>query len=768
MNEARKIQLLILEDNPSDVELVLYEIRHSGFDPLYTVVSTKEEFESNLNPSVDIILSDYSMPQFSAPIALKILKQKLFDIPFIVISGTIGEDTAVEIMREGATDYFIKDRLSRLGVAIDNALKQKEFRSRNAKIEETLKKMFRAVEQSADSIVVTNKNGIIEYVNPAFVRTTGYSKEDAVGKTPAILKSGKHDDAFYNGLWKTISSGHVFRSEFVNRKKSGEYFYEIQGISPVFDDLGTIINYVSTGKDITEQRRIEDALANSEKQNRNFIDSALDAIFTVTIKGAFTSLNPAFEKITGWKREEWIGKYFLDLLHNDDKQIARDNFQLRLQGKEIPMHEYRILTAAKTFVVVEILTSPQIVNQTIVGLFGIARDVTERVRLELQIRQIQKMESIGTLAGGIAHDINNILGIILGYINLFEQLKFSEDQMKAKFDVMKKAVNRGAMLVKQILTFARKGDTIPLPVIVNDVIEELFKMLEETFPKTIQLTSELRTVPIINVDPSQLHQALLNLCVNARDVVLDRHVKESMIGKIHITTEVVTREELKEHFPDVTAEQYVRICVTDNGTGMDQETIHRIFDPFFTTKEKGKGTGLGLSVVYGVVRAHHGIIDVESVVNSGTTFMLYFPVPQDSTPDLLKSDNDQNFSTRGTETVLFIEDEESQTMMMKMMLEEKGYTVLIALDGKTGIEIFTRHKDSIAVVISDVGLPVLDGIQTIRMIKKIVPEVKVLMCSGYLEPIQREVIQSMGIQDVIQKPYEPGIVLKRMRELLDA
>jgi two-component system cell cycle sensor histidine kinase/response regulator CckA len=392
---------------------------------------------------------------------------------------------------------------------------------------------------------------------------------------------------------------------------------------------------------------------------------------------------------------------------------------------------------------------------------GMIRDVTKERQLERQFIQAQKMESIGTLAGGIAHDFNNILGIILGHMSLLERTRHDEDQFMESLGSISKAVERGASLVRQILTFARQSDTRFEPVSINSAIKELVKMLEETFPKTITLSLKLdKTIPIVSMDPTQLHQTLLNLCVNARDAMSGR-------GVLTIATQLAKRQTVAARFPQAKANHYVQVNVTDTGVGMDEKTKRRVFEPFFTTKEEGKGTGLGLAVVYGVLQAHDGFVDVESEPGAGATFQLFFPVPEGILASARKQASATEEIPRGTETILVAEDEEVLRKLLIKILQMHGYTVLAAKDGDEAITLFGEHEHEIALVLSDMGLPKRSGWDAIRMMQEKRPDLRALLASGHLDPGQKSEILKLGIKRFINKPYRVEEILKAIRETLD-
>ncbi|MGE5315020.1 MAG: response regulator [Acidobacteriota bacterium] len=647
MDMKRNIQVLILEDNPNDAELIVHQLSRSELNAEWTIVDTRQDFIARLEPAPDIILSDFSLPQFDALGALAIIRERALEIPVIVISGTIGEEIAVQTIQEGASDYLLKDRLSRLGTAITNAL------------------------------------------------------------TKQALK--------------------------------------------------------------VQHREALDELRKREELYRSVVQSARDAIITISIDGTITSLNPAFKSITGWEPSQWIGSTFFDLLHTDEMQIAFGLFQQVFQGHEAPLHEYRIRTASGSYINGEITASPQILHGKVIGILGIIRDTSERRMFDEQMREAQKMESLGTLAGGIAHDFNNILGIVLGYLELLEKISVPNDKYEHYIQTMKKAVDRGRTVVQQVLTFARKEEVIlQRSVQINDIVREVAKMLDETFPKIIRIDVTLgSSLPPASVDGSQLHQALLNLCVNARDAILDGGGPERHEGgSITLSTSVVQGTELRRQFADALADVYIAITVADSGEGMDEETKKRIFDPFFTTKGKGKGTGLGLAVVYGIIHSHGGFVNVESRLHHGTSFTLYIPASPRYTAGAAEQEQTAADSLRGTETILLIEDEEPLLHLMKVFLEGNGYTVLAAADGMSGVDLFLKHRNRIGLVLSDVGLPALGGISVVKKIRES-SAVPVMLASGYLTAQQQTEIKNLGIDTVVPKPYEPQVLLSRVREMLN-
>ncbi len=562
----------------------------------------------------------------------------------ILENGSMKDYETVHFKKGGATAHFLVNasvidyKGAKAILSISRDITERK------RADEILSLQSAAIQSAANAIVITDRTGVITFVNSAFTRITGYAPEEAVGKNPKILKSGEQTSAFYESMWKTINAGNVWRGEVINRRKDSSLYSEEMTITPV---------------------------QNGQREITHFI--------------------------------------------------------------------------------------------------AIKNDITDRKRLQAQFIQAQKMEGIGTLAGGIAHDFNNILGIILGHLSLMTRSNNDPLTLSTSADTITKAVQRGANLVRQILTFARKTSVIRTTVDVNALIIEVTKMLQGTFPKTIEIIRELDSaLPTISMDYTQLEQAILNLCINARDAMEGVTGTKLGSGKLTVRTGKISGRELRARFEEAIASEYVIIVVTDTGTGINLETKNKMFDPFFTTKGVGKGTGLGLAVVYGVLKAHQGFVDVESEVGKGTTFTLYFPSSMNLTTSPSIDKIASAADLRGSETILVIEDELGLIELMREVLERNGYRVLTANDGAEAIDQFEKHRNEIALVLSDMGLPKLDGAEVFSMLKLRDPSVKVILASGYLEPQFKSELLKSGARDFLQKPYDPQEVLKKIREVLDA
>ncbi len=634
--------------------------------------------------------------------------------------------------------------------------------------EESMLKLTKAVESSGEVIFMTDPQGIFTYVNPEFTKLYGHKPDVVIGKTtPRILKSGAMKQQDYEAFWQTLLEKQVVKSEFINKSKDGKLINVEIAVNPVTDEKQNIIGFLAIQKDITERKQAEEALKLQTTYFSQLFENSPTGIAFLDTNDRVMNVNKAFENMFQYSLEEIKGKSLTHLIVPDELSKESIIFSNKVIGGEL----IRISSVRKRKdggrLDMIITGYPIMVEGKCAGIYAIYADVSDMRKLEDQIRQTQKLESLGTLAGGIAHDFNNILGIILGYTSLLGRGYENPEKVKQSVEAISKAVQRGAGLVKQILTFARKTDIVFGAVNVNETIAELVKMLHETFPKTITLYQQLyENLPPIIADHNQIHQALLNLSVNARDAIFSR-TANGHGGSITFITKIILGAELRKKIPEAIDEVYACLSVKDTGSGMDEVTLKRIFEPFFTTKDIGKGTGLGLAVVYGVVKGHRGYIDVESALGVGTTFNLYFPLEAQEIEITKTGIEEKEEIKGGTETILVVEDEEMLQELVKTMLKMGGYRVLTANDGEEGIEMYRKHKDEISIVLTDLGLPKLGGFEAFLKMKEINSNIKAVIASGYFDPDQKVEMLKADIKDFVQKPYRPNEVLKILREVLD-
>jgi len=500
----------------------------------------------------------------------------------------------------------------------------------------------------------------------------------------------------------------------------------------------------------------EAALDQSEANHRAFVTEDFTGALSIRPDGRIVICNQTFANIFGFVSiEEAISGNFLELLRS-----RRDGVELLEMVRQRGIVERHELEMSQrdgdpVYVVARLVGSfaDGELSELQVYLFN----DTKRKRLEQQLIQAQKMEGLGTLAGGIAHDFNNILAIILGYTNRLETLDSKPSEVPGVIKIIKDAVERGATLVQQLLTSARQTEACLSALDLNELVRELEKMLEATFPKMINFELHLQPdLPLITADPSQIHQVLLNLCVNARDAMSDG-------GTLTLETSITSGAALIESFAGAGAQDYACIRVRDTGSGMTREIKSHIFEPFFTTKERGKGTGLGLSVVYGVVNNHRGFVQVESEPNAGTTFVVYLPVEHATEPHSAGSTGKITRKKNAPQTILLVEDEEMLRDLGVTILEGEGYRVIAARDGMEAVALFEAHRDDIGLVICDLGLPRLGGREAFLKMKESRPGVRAIVASGYLEPSIRSELLIAGVLDTIQKPYDFNDLLKKIR-----
>ncbi|MFH0988637.1 MAG: PAS domain S-box protein [bacterium] len=597
--------------------------------------------------------------------------------------------------------------------------------------------------------------GRIVRVNKTEREMLDYTEEEMVGQY--AWKFVADEESFKQRVLAKLSgsSDQMINLETASRRKDGSTFPVLVEDRFIKDSDGTIEGIRTILQDITKRKEAERELEQSNAFNELLLKTIPFGLDIVDEQGKIIFANDTMKAFAG---TNMTGERCWKVYRDDKEQCRGCPLHKGIEfGKPETLEVHGVL-GGKTFQITHI----GIIYEGKNTMLEVFQDVTEQKRLLSQMNQVQKMDSIGTLAGGIAHDFNNILGIIMAYTHILLKLPGKErfELLHSSIEGIQKATDRGAALVRQILTFARKSETALEPVSVNLVVKELVGMLTETFPKTVIFNLNLeKSVPIVMMDHNQLHQAILNLCVNARDAM-----EES--GELTIRTGLLPLEKMVQTHPDAAATHYVCIEVKDTGSGMDESIKNRIFEPFFTTKELGKGTGLGLSVVYGVVTAHHGFIDVDSSPGRGTSIILYFPVPEGIIQDRIDTKGVYQLPG-GSETILIVEDEEVLAKIIGIVLKDAGYTVLIARDGVEGLQLFEREKDNIDAVISDVGLPRMKGTAMLQAILEKQSTAKVIMASGYMEPGFKSELFVKGAKEFIQKPYDPEDVLKKLREVLD-
>jgi len=510
-----------------------------------------------------------------------------------------------------------------------------------------------------------------------------------------------------------------------------------------------------------EQARAQEQLRQSEARYRTLVDGVRDVIFALAPDGTIASLNPAFETITGFPRDEWLGRPFEQLVHSDDLPLALELLSSVARGEPRPVNPFRIRTRKGDYRVGEFAATPQYREGQLAGILGICRDVTERLSLEQQLRQAQKMEAVGRLAGGGAHDFNNILTAITGYADLLLEDLGTTDRRRDDIAEIRKAAERAAGLTRQLLAFSRQQVMQVRVLDLNDVVADTQNMLGRLLGEDIALVTRLDpALGAVKADPGQLEQVIMNLAVNARDAMPGG-------GKLTIETANAELDDtyVREHFP-ARPGSYVMLAVSDTGTGMSDEVQSHLFEPFFTTKEKGKGTGLGLATVYGIVKQSGGYIWVYTEPGHGTTFKIYLPRVAGA-PAQRASGPKASPVGAGTETVLLAEDEAAVRAVARHALERQGYTVLEASSGEAALDLAERHSGRIHLLLTDVIMPGMNGRALALRLSELRPDLRVVYMSGYTEEaITRHGVLEPGLT-YVQKPFTPEGLARKVREVLD-
>jgi len=621
------------------------------------------------------------------------------------------------------------------------------------------------IERSSDAIFMTDPDGAITYVNPAFEKLYGFTSDEALGKTPRLLKSGAQGPEFYEQLWARLLERQVVPMALVNRTKGGKLVHVDASANPILDESGALIGYLAIHRDVTERRIVEEqlrrsdqALRESEEQYRRLFDSSPVPtwVFDLTTL-RFVAVNDAMVRHYGYSREELLRMTTADIRAPEDVPRLLDVLRSASPGAG----RYGIWRHKRKdggFIDADITGHTMDVRGRR-WMIVYAEDVTEKRALEEQFRQAQKMEAVGRLAGGVAHDFNNVLSVVLSYAALALDTLPLGNPLREDIAEIEKAGRRGTELTGQLLALCRRQVLEPKIVDLNESLSKTEKMLRRLLGEDIEL--EMARAPAlwsVEVDPGQIDQLVMNLAVNARDAMPGG-------GRLTIETANVDLEDEQARRCGAKPGPHVMLAVSDTGTGMDEVTRSHIFEPFFTTKEVGKGTGLGLSTVFGIVKQSGGAICVSSEVGVGTTFTLYFPrVERPTHGDVVHPSTPPH--GRGGETILFTEDEEQVRHLVCGILQRHGYEVLVAASAAEALLLCERHPGRIHLLLTDVVMPGMNGHELAHRVTGSRPETSVLYVSGYTG----SVVVDHGVLEgapFLAKPITPAALLRKVREVLD-
>ncbi len=623
--------------------------------------------------------------------------------------------------------------------------------------EQRLREMLENLELIA---VTLDKAGTVTFCNDYLLKLTGWNREEVIGTDWFAKFVPASNTELKKLFFDTIGIGELpphYENSILT--KTGALREIVWNNTMLRDESGNFIGAATIGEDVTERRHSQESLLESEEELRDLFENANDLILSIAPDGKLLYANRAWREALGYRADEIAELNLLDLIHLEYRQRSSKLLADAAEGQKVQLLDAEFVSKDAKQIVVEGSVSAKRVKDRAVSLRCIFRDVTEKKKLQAQFLRHQRMESIGTLAGGIAHDLNNVLAPILMSVELLRMNVVDPNTLKT-LDILATSAQRGADMVRQVLTFSRGVEGQRSEVRVSGLIKDMRSIIQQTFPPSILLRTKVASkLWTVTGDATQLHQVLLNLCVNARD---------AMPGGGSLTIEAENLL-VDEHFarmnPEAKPGPYLVLSVKDNGGGIPLEIIEHIFDPFFTTKTLDNGTGLGLSTVLGIVKSHQGFVSVYSEVGKGSNFMVYLPA---NSSGQLESAKERSALPMGKgELILVVDDEAAICNISKQTLEMFGYRVLTASDGAQAVAVCARNMGSLDLLLTDMSMPIMDGASTVRAIRALCPGIKVIAASGLDKKSRSIDPDQVGANAFLQKPFTAECLVRTVREILD-
>lgn len=756
------MNLLHLEDSSNDAALAASLLHSEWPDCCITHVTRRTDYQTALElGAFDLILSDYATADYDGLAALEAARTCCPEKPFIFMSGTLGEERAIEALQNGATDYIVKDRPGRLVPAIRQALTRAEENGRRHRTEEALRQnreRFRQItENVADMISVLDLEGHRIYQNPACIDLVGAGSDK-----PAFDDIHPDDRARVRALFAEIArNGGHHRVEYrLLLPDESVHHLEAQG-SVIRDSTGQIAHILLVARDITENKQAEAHI----RAQANLLDKARDAICVQEVGLGITFWNKSAERLYGWTALEAFGQDVFTLLAPSPPSAPQEDWRGATLTRGEWAGEIRHTTKDGRELIVESrLTLIRDDEDRPKSILLINTDVTEQRALATRLERNQRLESIGSLTGGIAHDLNNMLSPILMGSQLLAHTAADEATRKTVAAIETSALH-GTALVRQLLSFARGTEGERTLVQIDDFFADLQPLLRHSLPRSIKLSVNAAhdCWPVL-ADATQLKQVALNLCINARDAMPEG-------GEITIDAEnVFVDSDLAQAWPDAHPGAHLRINVTDTGCGMPPAVLEKIFDPFFTTKSPGQGTGLGLSTVCGIAKGHGGFIQVESRPGHGTSFRFHLPVLRtldNPSPPPVSSPASNLLPVGEGEAILVLNDEPAMRDLMRSLLHHHGYHTYTTADTREGVEKLNTSTHRLAAVIADLHHPTPDGEALITALRKISPAIPVVAIADYPNPSPTLApFPPPGFAALLAKPIDTPAFLGTLRSVI--
>lgn len=752
------VNVLHLEDNAHDQQFVREILEDEALGLRFTNTVSRTEFEAALRHKVfDLIISDFTLPSYDGQAALSLARKVQPDAAFIFFSGTIGEEIAVESLKTGATDYVLKQRPQRLVSAVRRAIEETRERRRRRAVETALRESeerFRIVARATNDVIwdwnmQTNK----VWHNESFTQLFGQPSPTGDFAEWTNLLHEADRERVQASLSSTITvGGRIWCSEHRLRRADGTYAHVFDRAFVVYSDVGKPERMIGVMMDMTERKQAEEKI----REQAALLQKAQDAVIVCDLADRVVFWNPSAERIYGWTTVEAIGRPVGELLRCEVPEQFADVRKSVLQSgewfgelRQADRHG-RPVTVQSSWTLVRNdagrPTSKLMINT----------DITAKRQLEEQIIRTQRLDSLGLLVGGIAHDLNNALSPVLLGTNALEMMSLPSEAVEI-IRTIDASARRGADMVSQVLTFARGGGNTLSPVRVDQLVKELGKIITDTFPKNIRCRIVIAPGAwLVTASATQIHQVLMNLCVNARDAMPGG-------GELTIATEnvVLVESQIAGH-AGARAGNHLCLTVTDTGSGMSPEQLGKLFQPFYTTKAPGKGTGLGLSTSQTIVKNHGGFMMVESEVGRGTTFKAFLPATAEAAA--ASAAQPVSLPAGSGEGILVVDDEVAVLAVMQASLENYDYRVFTAASGPEAVAFFSEKHAEIQLVITDLAMPFTDGAATIEALRGIRPEIKIIATSG-LEQDEEESIR-LRPHAFIQKPVTVEKLLYATHQVL--